>query len=387
VTGPTRTTARTTGAGAATTIVLAPLWRALVGYRILALGYAGSLVAIDWEGYRRPALAAAVLAVAGGWTALTTFGYRQGPSAGRLAWADLTVTVAAVGSTVLVESPAAIAGGSPVLTSVWSAGAPIALALTYGPVSGVLGALVVQAVVWAVRGSLGPDEITDVVLLVAAAAAIGHAATLLRRSASETRQALELRAAVAERERLARTIHDGVLQVLAQVHRRGRAAGGDAAVLGELAGEQEVALRTLIAAGHQPQLPGGTSDLATALSALATQNVTVSVPGGEVALPGHTVAETVAATRAALANVAAHVGPNAPAWVLLEDLGDRVLVTVRDDGPGIPEGRLAAAVADGRIGVAGSIRGRIEALGGSAVCDSGPGRGTEWTFELAGSPR
>lgn len=362
--------------------VLAPLWRGLIAYRVLAFGYACALVAVGWHGYRRPVLAVAVLAVAGLWTAATTLGYRRGPLAGRLAVADLVVTAAAVGTTALVETPASIAAGAPVLTSVWSAGPPIAVALAHGPVPGVIGALVVQAVVWAVRGTLGPVELTDLVLLVAAAAAIGHAGTVLRRSAVEMQRAIELRAAVAERERLARTIHDGVLQVLAQVHRRGRAVGGEAGELGELAGEQEVALRTLIAAGPPPELPTGIADLATALSALATQTVTVSVPGTGVALPAHTVAEVVAATRAALVNVSDHVGAGAPAWVLLEDLGDRVVVSVRDDGPGIPEGRLAAAEAQGRLGVVGSIRGRIETLGGTAVCDSGPGRGTEWTFEL-----
>lgn len=364
--------------------VLTPLWRALIGYRILAFGYACALVAVGWHGYRRPWLAAVVLVVAGLWTAAGTFGYQRSRLAGRLAVADLVLTAAAVAATALVETPESIAAGAPVLTSVWSAGPPIALALAHGPVPGVLGALLVQAVVWAVRGTLGPVEVTDLVLLVAATSAIGHAGIVLRRSAAEMRRAVELRAAMAERERLARTIHDGVLQVLAQVHHRGRAVGGEAGELGELAGEQEVALRTLIAAGPPPELPSGVADLATALSALATRAVTVSVPGTEVALPAHTVAEAVAATREALSNVSRHVGADAPAWVLLEDLGDHVLVSVRDDGPGIPAGRLASAEAEGRLGVAGSIRGRIEALGGTAVCDSGPGRGTEWTFELPG---
>ena len=367
--------------------VLTPLWRALIGYRVLAFGYACALVAVGWHGYSRPWLAAIVLVVVGLWTAVTTLGYRRGSRAGRLAVADVLVTAAAVGSTVLVETPESIAAGSPVLTSVWSAGSPIALALAHGPGPGVLGALLVQAVVWAVLGALGPVQLTDLVLLVAAAAAIGHAGTVLRRSAAEMRRAIELRAAVAERERLARTIHDGVLQVLAQVHRRGRAVGGEAAELGELAGEQEVALRMLIAAGPPPDLPGGVADLTTALSTLATRAVTVSVPGMEVALPTHTVTEVVAAVRAALMNVTEHVGAGAPAWILLEDLGDRVLVSVRDDGPGIPDGRLATAVAEGRLGVSGSIRGRIETLGGTAVCDSGPGRGTEWTFELVREAR
>ncbi|WP_461029388.1 ATP-binding protein, partial [Streptomyces sparsus] len=80
---------------------------------------------------------------------------------------------------------------------------------------------------------------------------------------------------------------------------------------------------------------------------------------------------------AALDNVRAHAGEGARAWILLEDEGDAVLVSVRDDGPGIPPGRLAAAEAEGRMGVSLSIRGRLEELGGSAQLVSVPGQGTE----------
>uniref|UniRef100_UPI001F52892B ATP-binding protein n=1 Tax=Streptomyces graminilatus TaxID=1464070 RepID=UPI001F52892B len=54
-----------------------------------------------------------------------------------------------------------------------------------------------------------------------------------------------------------------------------------------------------------------------------------------------------------------------------------VVVTVRDDGPGIPEGRLAQAEGEGRLGVAQSIRGRLRDLGGDAELISVPGQGTE----------
>ena len=49
---------------------------------------------------------------------------------------------------------------------------------------------------------------------------------------------------------------------------------------------------------------------------------------------------------ACLDNVSRHVGEGAPAWVLLEDLGDRVEVSVRDEGPGIPDewGLMGASV-------------------------------------------
>ncbi|WP_037893534.1 ATP-binding protein, partial [Streptomyces sp. Tu 6176] len=63
--------------------------------------------------------------------------------------------------------------------------------------------------------------------------------------------------------------------------------------------------------------------------------------------------------------------------ILLEDEPDTVLVTVRDDGPGIPEGRLAQAEGEGRLGVAQSIRGRLRDIGGTAELISVPGQGTE----------
>uniref|UniRef100_UPI000B01E650 ATP-binding protein n=1 Tax=Streptomyces hirsutus TaxID=35620 RepID=UPI000B01E650 len=80
---------------------------------------------------------------------------------------------------------------------------------------------------------------------------------------------------------------------------------------------------------------------------------------------------------AALDNVREHAGPDARAWILVEDEPDEVIVTVRDDGPGIPEGRLAQAEGEGRLGVALSIRGRLRDLGGSAELISVPGQGTE----------
>jgi signal transduction histidine kinase len=72
------------------------------------------------------------------------------------------------------------------------------------------------------------------------------------------------------------------------------------------------------------------------------------------------------------------VGPEAPAWVLLEDLGHEVVVTVRDAGPGIPEGRLDEAAGQGRLGVTESIAGRLRDLGGRAELTTGPSLGTEW---------
>jgi signal transduction histidine kinase len=191
-------------------------------------------------------------------------------------------------------------------------------------------------------------------------------------------------AAAAERARLARVVHDGVLQVLALVQRRGLELGGEAAELGRLAGEQEVALRSLVQGGsasHAPvrsNIAAKSADLARELRALGSGHVTVSVPGAPVELPAEGVGEIVAAVRACLDNVACHVGADALAWVLLEDLGTEVVVTVRDDGPGIPVGRLDEAAAQGRLGVTQSIRGRVADLGGTANLVTAPGQGAEW---------
>jgi len=84
----------------------------------------------------------------------------------------------------------------------------------------------------------------------------------------------------------------------------------------------------------------------------------------------------------ALDNVVAHAGADAHAFVLLEDLGDSVVISIRDDGVGIPAGRLDQAVAEGRIGVAKSIVGRMNWLGGSARLNTGSDTGTEWELTV-----
>ncbi len=106
------------------------------------------------------------------------------------------------------------------------------------------------------------------------------------------------------------------------------------------------------------------------------------MPADPVLLDANVAEELCAAAGNALDNVAAHAGPGARAYVLLEDLGDSVTVSIRDDGTGIPPGRLEEAVDQGRVGVAKSIVGRMNWLGGSAKLSTGPGCGTEWELTL-----
>jgi signal transduction histidine kinase len=63
--------------------------------------------------------------------------------------------------------------------------------------------------------------------------------------------------------------------------------------------------------------------------------------------------------------------------VLIEDEGETVTVTVRDNGDGFAPGRLDEAASSGRLGVVQSIMGRLRDVGGEAHVTSSPGRGTE----------
>jgi signal transduction histidine kinase len=368
---------------------LESLWRGLLVYRVLALVSSSAVVLWSLDEYRSAAGAVAVLAVMAGWTAVSGYGY-LGPAAtgrrSRVAVVDLVVTLAVLASTPIVQTPAQLAADAPVMGSIWVPGAVLAGALCFGVLGGLVGAVIVAAALVAVQAR-PQTELGDIELIVLVGLTVGFAATVLRRQAERLARAAAAEATATERERLACAVHDGVLQVLGLVHRRGDQLGGAAGELGRLAGEQEFALRALLTTGPAATDAAGRRDLAAALRTLATAVTSVATPAHPVELPGPAVDELVAVVRAALSNVAVHVGPQAPAWVLLEEVplpdgGPAVEISVRDDGAGIPAGRLAAAAADGRIGVARSMRGRVADLGGTITCDTGPDRGTEWIIRL-----
>src|SRR2546430_356466 len=121
-------------------------------------------------------------------------------------------------------------------------------------------------------------------------------------------------------------------------------------------------------AGRPPSAPGGQP------APRGRDGGAPAAPATAVALPEPVAVEVAAAVRATLDNVTVHCGQTAKAWVLLEDEGDTVTVTVRDEGPGIADGRLAQAEAEGRLGIAQSIRGRIADLGGTVTITSAPGQ-------------
>ncbi|HEX3927812.1 MAG TPA: sensor histidine kinase [Gemmatimonadales bacterium] len=87
------------------------------------------------------------------------------------------------------------------------------------------------------------------------------------------------------------------------------------------------------------------------------------------------------AAQEALANVVRHANATHVTIELRTD-GDRVSLTVRDNGRGFPEGRhLTAFEREGHLGLAG-MRERITALGGSVVVGRGHPAGALITVEL-----
>ncbi|WP_254393195.1 MacS family sensor histidine kinase [Streptomyces buecherae] len=395
-----------------------PLWRALTGYRILTALYAIALYVHAYGEYAHPLGAGAYMLLLAGWMA---FSWRMVSSAERCTKrfliADLSVAIVGILLTPLVDTDQRIIDGGPTLPSIWTAGAVLGFAIKGGWRWGAVASAIAGAANIIERGAFAQNTVHNVMLVWVASVAIGYVVEVARASERTLARALQIEAATRERERLARDIHDSVLQVLAMVQRRGVAIGGEAAELGRMAGEQEVALRTLITSGLDRSSPpsgarptdatpsagpaapsplatardvgdaargaadaGPASeprDLRTLLAPFAGASVSLAEPGAPVLLPAHAATELASAVSAALDNVRQHAGEGAKAFILVEDEPDAVLVTVRDDGPGIPEGRLVDAEREGRLGVAQSIRGRLRDLGGSAVLDSVPGQGTE----------
>lgn len=360
----------------------APLWWGTIGLRLVTLAFACAVLFVQLDRYQRPGLAVAVFAAMCVWSGLTGFYYTRGHRSARLVVADVAVTSALVLTSPLALSAAQYAASAPLVTTVWAAVPPVVAGARFGAVGGVLGGLAVAVATGFAQLELDLDVARDGVLLIVSGLLVGAAATTARRSQARLAEALRTEAATTERERLARSIHDNVLQVLARVRRQGAELGGEAGELARVAGEQEIALRTLVSTGAPEPRANGHVDLAAALRVLATDRVQVSAPAGEVRVPTAASGELVAATKEALVNVDRHAGPTARAWILLEDLGGEVVVTVCDDGPGIPDGALDAAATRGHLGIPSSIRGRIEHTGGTATLETGPGAGTEWEFRL-----
>lgn len=356
------------------------LWRAVEVFRVLALLYAVWSV---WERYpqiARPLGAVAILAVLGIWTLFQTVRPRRTLGAYT---AELVLACAAILGTRLVDHEWVILGGAKTIPSIWSSVSVVGLAVLLGWRGGLVAAVMVT--ICSVIEVMEPtaNTISNSISLFLLGGCIGYVVDLARAGHAAQAEALRIEAGRQERDRLARTVHDGVLQTLAYIHRVGTQLGGESARLGAMAGEQERLLRALVSRsdlGEVSRAVNGPTDLSSSLRHIEDGSVELVAPSGPVELPRRVVEEVVAAVEQALDNVRRHAGEDARAWVLLDDDGHHVTVTIRDTGRGLERGRLEQAAGEGRLGIASSIKGRLADLGGSAEVRSRPGKGT--TVEL-----
>lgn len=370
--------------------LVTPLWRGVVVLRIVTAVLAVSAIVVHHDGFARPGLGWVVLAGIVLWTVVTCLAYSFDVTRRiHMIVLDLAVTLALMASSVLVLSPdqlLEVTGRAPLLTTVWASGPVVAAAVHAGRIAGVVfGAAVAAVNVWA-RGFFSTDLARDTVLLVGAGFVIGLAATTARRATEQLRRAARAAAATAERERLTRSVHEGVLHVLGMVRAADNPLDGQAAELRRLAEEQETALRSL-AHSASAVMVAGEEDLASALRSLASTGVDVEVPDTEVPLPASDVEELVAVIRETLAVTVRQAASEARAMVLVEDLGEEVVVTIHEATAAPADEPPAAAMANGRAAAARSIRARVADLGATLTLDTRPGQGTEWKVHLTRTRR
>lgn len=374
--------------GTAADQVTTTLFRVLALLRLLVMGWAIYKIVERADGYAHPWAGWVVLVVIVLWTGLMTWAYDD-PRRRRLPLyvADLGLSIVLVLSSLWIQSAEQRAAHVAHMPTFWVMAAVLAWAVGRGWLAGLVAAVAVSAADEVVKQSLGSQTIENIFLLVIGAMLLGYTAQLLRQAIEAKAEADFATAVAAERARLARAVHDGTLQVLALVQRRGLEAGGEFAELGRLAGEQEAALRSLIRqeSSLPPDLSGDSVDVSAAAERLGAGlglRLSVVTPGRPLMVPAGLARELLAAASSCLDNIALHVGADASAWVLLEDVGDAVVLTVRDEGPGIGPGRLDDAERQGRLGISASIRGRLEELGGTATLVTAPDQGTEWELRV-----
>ncbi|MFN2614200.1 MAG: ATP-binding protein [Actinomycetota bacterium] len=353
--------------------------------------------------FAHPWVAWSALAIIGIWTAWASVPRVQAPW-GKL-WVELGLAIGLV-----VVSGYVLPHGGIVDRQFFAAAWPIAVVIAWGvargPIGGLSSAIALSGALIGSRAlnhalitAQTPALINGSITYILGGATVGIVARTLERSAEESQRLIEetvvatdRAARLAERESLARQIHDSVLQALSMIHKRARELAerseiraDEVAALARMAASQEEALRALIL--REPEAPpSGTASLRTELEKIARAHhdppVSVSAVG-PIWLDAHAVNELVSAVKQALDNVAEHAAA-ATITVFAESDAGWVSVSVRDDGRGFvyDEDVLRA---DGKAGMLKSMKGRVESLGGRMFVTSAAGRGTEIEFRIPSS--
>jgi len=381
------------------------LARGILIFRWVWLLWMTALAVTAADEFTIPGLAWASIGAAAAWTAwLTTTRHQWTPTA---LWFDLALGVWLVLASGLVVPDGSVIAGRPFFAT----GYPLSAPLFWGASRGVFGGLVAGIALGLAHIATRPlngvplETLTAVQFqnvagaflnYIVAGFAIGVISRVLVRSAEAVARASEdliaereRAARLAEREKLARQIHDSVLQSLAFVHKRGRELAtrsvvdpGEVAKLSDIAAKEEAELRSLILRDPE-DAPTGSASLRELLeeAGRSVESVPVTVSAvGPLWMPRARAEELTAAVRQALENVVRHAEASRVV-VFADQEGDEVLVSVRDDGVGFryDEAELQRA---GKAGMLKSMKGRATDLGGRMEVTTAPGSGTEIEFKV-----
>jgi signal transduction histidine kinase len=326
------------------------------------------------------AVTAAGLVTVAAQAALKGPGWRRALGTG-LVVTEVVVAIAVVAADGWVRQ-GRITGQS--LAGTWPLAAVLVAAVAGGAVWGaatgaLLGAARTLAVVAA---GVGPGQVgrtatataSTVMLWIVVGAAVGTMIGVLRDSQDQLAEA-------AVRERMARDLHDGVLQTLTLIERR-----SPSSEIARLAREQERELRSyLFGDSLQPQ------GLAAGLRAVAARAertwpdlaVTVTVSDDVPPLPLDAVMAATGAAAEALTNAAKHGrAQRVVVFADIDDGGGGLFLTIKDDGTGFD----VVEVSEG-AGMASSIRGRLDQVGGGVEFASELGEGAEVRITIPAIPR
>lgn len=342
------------------------------------------------------------VSAAGAWTVWLTLDDHQ--ERVETPYVDLALAIGLILASSLVVPQGEVVGG-PFYAVAYPSNAALLWGAAKGPVGGLFAGVILSAALVLGRPLNGidlanADEIFRLangsVYYLAAGVATGVFSMLFdkwavafQRVTDDALRARERASKLAERQSLAREIHDSVLHGLLLIVRRGSqvldedsVSRRDVAALTEMAREQERALRELVL--REPEdVPEGQVSLRERIEQIAAgvDGIPVTVSAVDhVALPIDKANELAAMIEQALDNVVRHASATR-AGIFLDRAGNDVIVSVRDNGTGFvyEEAVLKAA---GKVGILRSMKGRIQDLSGTMRIESAPGLGTEVQFHV-----
>lgn len=325
----------------------------------------------------RPSLAFAILGPLLVWSVMTVVLARRSPDV--LTTTPAQVIDLAFGAAVVAAEWFTYDGDHPLrFGAMWQLAPIISAGLRFGTLGGLAAGTalgILNAVVLATTEGLEGyvlASLSAIVLFGVAGAASGAILDRLRRVEDDLAEARA-------RERVAQTLHDGVLQTLAVIQRR-----SDDAELVELAATQDRDLRRWIRQDmHDHEAGTGTTDGAGSVSLVDSlhnvaedlrrrEHLQVNVVAvGSPETPPELGEALLGAIREAVTNASKH-GRASSATVFVDQDDDELVCSVNDDGSGFDEDALVEG-----FGMTTSMRAPIERLGGEVTIGSGPGVGTQ----------